>query len=186
MKRPLHFSHTIIQQIIQPGDTVIDATVGNGNDTVFLAELVGATGKVYGFDIQSQAIENTKKKLEEQSLMSQTQLIHDGHERIGDYLLHNQTIKAAVFNLGYLPKGDKSIITLPDTTLSAIKQCLDRLEKSGLISIMVYFGHEGGEKERDAVLNFVKQLPQEEFTVYQYQIINQVNHPPFLLVIEKR
>lgn len=186
MERPLQFSHRLLEEIIHRGDEVIDATVGNGYDTVFLADLVGEEGKVWGFDIQSQAIQVTKERLVSQKLDGQVQLIHAGHEQIDQYISPDHSIQAAVFNLGYLPKGDKSIITHPKTTLQALDHCLTRLVSGGLISIMVYFGHAGGENERDAILKFSQQLPQNDFTVYHYQIINQINQPPFLLIIEKK
>ena len=94
-------------------------------------------------------------------------------------------IRAAIFNLGYLPSADKSVITQPATTLTAIKKILERLEIGGRLAIMVYYGHEGGDKEKDAVLNFVKELDQQHFTVMLYQPLNQINTPPFLVMIEK-
>lgn len=186
MERPLQFAHYLLEEVIKKGDTVIDATVGNGYDTAFLAKSVGKEGKVYGFDIQKQAIKSTKNKLESEQLSTQTNLYLAGHEKIDQYLESDEQIQAATFNLGYLPRGDKSIITLPETTLAAINQCLNRLTQGGLVAIMVYFGHDGGKAEKEAVTNFARSLDQKKFTVYQYQIINQVNEPPFLLVIEKK
>ena len=171
---------------IVPGDHVIDATVGNGNDTTTLAAAVGQLGRVYGFDIQKDAIESTKEKLLLTGLSPQTELIHDGHENINDYISEEQSISAATFNLGYLPSGDKSIITKPETTISAIEQCLTRLRKGGIVSVMIYSGHEGGPEEQDAVSTFVTQLPQEEYQVLEYKYVNQKNNPPFLYLIEKR
>ena len=91
-----------------------------------------------------------------------------------------------MFNLGYLPSGDKSIITQPATTLSAIQQSLARLRKGGILSLMIYYGHEGGIKEKDAVDDLVVNLEQEKFQVLQYQFVNQKNNPPYLYLIEKR
>lgn len=186
LQAPLRFSHELLKKSIVPGDYVIDATVGNGNDTVMLARTVGEMGKVYGFDIQKKAIESTKEKLLLTGLLSQTVLIHDGHENINHYVENSQQISAAVFNLGYLPKGNKSIVTKPETTISAIDQCLNRLRKGGLISIMVYHGHEGGQEEKEAVDRFVTNLSQDDYQVLEYKFINQKNNPPFLYVIEKR
>ena len=88
--------------------------------------------------------------------------------------------------MGYLPKSDKSIITTVDTTLKAIEKSLIRLRKGGLITIMVYYGHEGGLEEKTGVANFVGNLPQEEYQVLKYEFVNQKNNPPFLFVIEKK
>jgi len=186
LKDPLRFSHALLKNSVVPGDHVIDATVGNGNDTVLLAQLVGQTGKVYGFDIQKEAIEATKEKLLLTGQLSQTELILDGHENMTEHLPKQEKISAAMFNLGYLPSGDKSIITKPDTTIPAIEQSLTLLRKGGLISLMIYHGHEGGKEEKEQVARFVNELPQKEYHVLQYKFVNQKNDPPYLYVIEKR
>ncbi|EMC18064.1 tRNA (mnm(5)s(2)U34)-methyltransferase [Streptococcus mutans] len=138
--------------------------------------------KVYAFDVQEQALIKTREKLGNLGF-NNVQLILDGHQTIDKYV--DGPIRAAIFNLGYLPSADKTIITKPDTTLEAIGKILDRLEVGGRISIMIYYGHEGGDKEKDAVLNFVKELDQQHFTVMLYQPLNQINTPPFLVMIEK-
>ncbi|GEL68168.1 class I SAM-dependent methyltransferase [Marinilactibacillus psychrotolerans] len=183
---PLRYCHHLLAQLVSSGDTVIDATVGNGQDTIKLAQLVGKTGKVYGFDIQETAIEETKKKVQLTGLTEQIKLINDGHEKMNDYITDNTKIQAIVFNLGYLPKGDKSIITLPDTTLSALEQGLNLLNVGGQILMMVYYGHDGGTEEKNAILAYLETLSQEKFSVLQYGFINQKNSPPFLIAIEKR
>ena len=122
LQQPLKFSHEVLKDTIITGDHVIDATIGNGNDTLLLAQLVGPYGKVYGFDIQDEAIKTTEDKLLLTGQRPQVQLINDGHENIDHYLEENELISAVTFNLGYLPKGDKSITTKPETTLTAIKK----------------------------------------------------------------
>ena len=185
IKRPLNFPHEILKNTIVEGDHVIDATVGNGHDTNLLAQLVGERGKVYGFDIQQQAIENTREKLLLTGQLSQVELIQDGHENINNYMPEGEQIAAITFNLGYLPKGDKSIITKAHTTVSAIEQSLVLLRKQGIISIMIYFGHEGGLEEKEKVDQFVADLPQVSYQVFMYKIVNQVNNPPYLYIIQK-
>lgn len=179
IKRPIELSHDFLSQVLDKNSIAIDATMGNGNDTVFLSHLAK---KVYAFDVQEQALIKTKEKLEQLNIKN-VQLILDGHQTIDKYV--DGPIRAAIFNLGYLPSADKTIITKPDTTLEAIGKILDRLEVGGRISIMIYYGHEGGDKEKDAVLNFVKELDQQHFTVMLYQPLNQINAPPFLVMIEK-
>jgi predicted methyltransferase len=185
LKSALRFSHELLAQTVQPGDIVVDATVGNGHDTVKLAQLVGKTGKVYGFDIQKQAIEETKKKILLTGLADQVELHQTGHEEM-DMIVSEENLSAVVFNLGYLPKGDKSIITQPTTTLQAISHSLKRLKRSGIVLLMIYHGHEGGKEEKNAVIDFVQELPQQEYSVLQYGFINQKNSPPFLVAIEKK
>ncbi|MFO8068848.1 MAG: class I SAM-dependent methyltransferase [Alkalibacterium sp.] len=182
----LSYTRSLIKETVQVGDTVVDATVGNGHDTLLLAECVGDTGHVIGFDIQKPALETTQHKLNEANLAHRVSLHHKGHEEIDTVLSSSTDLSLVVYNLGYLPKGDKGIITTPDTTLKSVEQALGHLKSKGLILLMIYYGHEGGETEKGAVLNYVEQLPQKEFSVLQYQFINQKNSPPFLIAIEKR
>ena len=181
LQRVLPYTKLLLEQAVTAGDTVIDATAGNGHDTYFLAELVGDAGKVYAFDIQEEAILSTRERVER---FSQVELVHDSHSKISSYV--NEPITAAIFNLGYLPKGDHSIITKAQSTLAAIEQCLALLKQKGLVLIVIYSGHEGGSEERDAVMEYVSQLPQASYDVLQYGFINQRHSPPFLVAIEKK
>ena len=178
MKRPLEMAHDFLAQVITPEDIVVDATMGNGYDTLFLAKLAK---QVYAFDIQEQALEKTSQRIQEAGLTN-VDLILQGHETVDQYVTE---VKAAIFNLGYLPSADKSIITQPQTTLEALEKLCQMLIKGGRIAIMIYYGHEGGDIERDAVLDFVSQLPQQEYTATIYRTLNQINNPPFLVMIEK-
>lgn len=188
LQRVLQYARTILTTALEPGDIAVDCTVGNGHDTVFLAELVGDNGHVFGFDIQKQAIVNTKQKLLERNLQQRVTLFQMGHEHVAQQIPTNvqSDVNGAIFNLGYLPKGDKSIVTTPDTTISAIKQLLGLMPSGGIIVIVVYHGHDEGKIERDALLSYTKNLHQESAHVLQYGFINQKNNPPFILAIEKR
>lgn len=179
IKRPLHLSHDFLAEVLDDGAVAVDATMGNGNDTAFLAQ---HAKKVYAFDVQEQALKSTQERLEKQAI-SNAQLILDGHQNLDKYV--SEPIRAAIFNLGYLPSADKTVITKPDTTLVAIEKILERLEIGGRLAIMIYYGHEGGDMEKDAVLEYVNQLDQWLFTVMLYQPLNQINQPPFLVMIEK-
>ena len=178
MKRPLEMAHDFLAQVITKDDTVVDATMGNGHDTLFLAKLAK---QVYAFDIQEQALEKTNQRLQAAGLTN-VQLILQGHETVDQFV---SELKAAIFNLGYLPSADKSVITRPHTTIEALEKLCNRLVKGGRIAIMIYYGHEGGDLEKDAVLNYVSQLPQQEYTATIYRTLNQINNPPFLVMIEK-
>ena len=186
LQTALHFSHTLLKEILQPGDLAIDATMGNGFDTLFLAELVGETGKVYSFDIQEQALRTTHEKLVNAGFATRAELLLQGHETIGEILDLNTSIKAAIFNLGYLPKSDKSIITLPATTKRAMDEILLRLTPTGRLIIVAYYGHTGGLSELSMVKDYCESLPQEQFSVLNYQFINQKNQPPILFCIERK
>lgn len=186
LKTALRFSHELLEEVIELGDTVVDATIGNGNDTLFLAKLVGEKGLVYGFDVQEQALENTTERLEKENSFSQARLLLQGHETIETNLLPDEKVKAAIFNLGYLPKGDKSVVTNELTTIRALEALLLRLEKSGRIVLVIYDGHDEGKIEKEEILNFVSKVEQEKFSVLNYHFINQRNNPPSLICIERK
>ena len=171
-------AHDFLAQVITQEDIVVDATMGNGHDTLFLAKLAK---QVYSFDIQKQALEKTSQRLQEAGLTN-VELLLQGHETVDQFV---REVKAAIFNLGYLPSADKSIITQPQTTLEALDKLCHMLVKGGRIAIMIYYGHEGGDIEKDAVMDFVSQLPQQEYTATIYRTLNQINNPPFLVMIEK-
>ncbi|WP_416151861.1 tRNA (mnm(5)s(2)U34)-methyltransferase [Salipaludibacillus sp. HK11] len=184
----LPFARDILQKSVTTNGIAIDATAGNGHDTEFLAKLVGDNGTVYSFDIQDQAINATRDRLEITNLEKQVHLIQDGHEKLETYLspTHHNNINGAIFNLGYLPGSDKSIVTTPSTTIEAIQQLSKHLKKGGIIVLVVYHGHEEGKVEKDMLLPFVESLPQTDFHVLEYRFINQKNTPPFIIAIEKK
>ncbi|MDQ0272257.1 class I SAM-dependent methyltransferase [Cytobacillus purgationiresistens] len=188
LERVLPFGRDLLKKAITPGDIVIDGTLGNGHDTLFLAQLIGSTGRVYGFDIQEAAILATKGRLAEHQLSDRVTLFHQGHETIIECIppIHHGKITGAVFNLGYLPGGDKDIVTRPNTTISAIDQLLDILAPEGIIVLVIYHGHPEGAVERDYILRYLKTVDQNRAHILQYQFINQMNNPPFIVAIEKR
>jgi len=174
----------IIKETVLTSDNVMDCTVGRGNDTLLLAELVGPLGKVYGFDIQSDALNYTKEKLGEKKLIDRVMLIHDGHENLLNYV-QDKKIKLAIFNLGYLPTGDHNIVTKPETTIQGIKSSLSLLCKNGILLITSYTGHSGGMEEKNVIENFLCDLEQKNYSVLKFQFINQINNPPILYGVEK-
>lgn len=187
LKSILNYAHYLIQQTVDQGETVIDATCGNGNDTLFLSHLVGDSGDVLAFDIQKQAITETKNLLADHQRKNVT-LIHDSHENIKAYINPEATnyIGGAIFNLGYLPKSDKQVVTKGEATTSAIDKILPLLKNDGLIVLVVYHGHEGGKDEKNKVLDYAIHLNQNQYKVLQYGFINQKNDPPFIVAIQKR
>ena len=179
------YSHSILEKYLEKDDIVIDATVGNGNDTLFLAKLVGENGKVYGFDIQKKAIKNTESKLVENNMLDRVNLIEQGHENIKEHV-KSQEIAAILFNLGYLPGSDKDVITTPKTTIPAIRNGLDVLIDGGIMVLVIYPGHDGGKKEKDEIIKLTSDLDRKKFNVLHYYYLNQQNKPPEVLVIRKR
>lgn len=187
IKGIINYSHHLLEESVCSGDTVIDATCGNGHDTLFLSKLVGEDGKVLAFDVQEQAVENTRKLLNEHSCKN-AELILDNHAHLSHHLSPDQTgqIGGAIFNLGYLPGGDKSIITSAASTIIALDTILLYLKQNGIIVLVIYHGHPGGQEEKEAILKHVIQLDQKSFNVLQYRFINQKNNPPFIVAIERK
>lgn len=185
IKGIINYSHHLLEKSVRKGETVIDATSGNGNDTLFLSKLVGENGHVLSFDIQKQAIEATEQLLESHNRDNVT-LIHDSHSLIRKYVEDDVTIGGAIFNLGYLPKGDKSIVTKGATTITAFNTILDYLKKGGIIVLVVYHGHDEGQQEKEAIVRHVIQLDQKIYNVLRYGFINQKNNPPFIIAIQKK
>ena len=173
-----------LDKIVQKGDIVIDATMGNGYDTIYLGNLVGENGKVYAFDVQEEAIKSTKKKVERAHMTDRVELILDGHQNLDKYV--KEEVSCVVFNLGYLPRAKHVVITKPDTTLEAIKKSLKLLKPNGIISIAAYIGHEGGLEEKNYICEYLDNLNQNEFNVLHMQFTNQINNPPQLILIEKK
>lgn len=178
---------TIVKELmvsnIKDGDIVLDATAGNGYDTLILSSLVGPKGRVYGFDIQNIAIELTREFLDENSSLDNVILINDSHEYIDKYI--NKKLSFIIYNLGYLPKGDKSIKTNSKSTINSIKKALELLDINGLLVVTVYVGHEGGPEEKEALEDLFLRLDQKSYNVLKYDFINQANDPPILYCIEK-
>lgn len=179
------FAHELLSKAVKAGDVAVDATCGNGNDTLYLSTLVGEKGHVYGFDIQEQAIFNTKALLEKNERKNCT-LIHDSHALADKYIEESIQISAAIFNLGYLPRSDKRIITKPESTLIAVEKLLYLLKQNGVLILVVYAGHPGGSEEKEAIIQFAASLDPKAFTVLRYQLLNMKKEPPFVVAIEKK
>ena len=153
--------HKSLLAHLKHGVTCIDATAGNGFDALFLASHAGETGHIYAFDIQQRAIDNTKKRLAEADLLDRVTLIRAGHETMLEQVpaTEHGKVDIIVFNLGYLPRTDKSVITIESTTLQALNSSLKLLSSRGYISILAYPGHPGGREETEAVKAWAKDLP---------------------------
>ena len=185
--RLVDLAHQIIAEVLTADDVVIDATVGNGHDTAFLARQVGGGGQVYGFDIQSDAIHNTESLLKAQETVDRVLLFQTGHENLSKYipLRHQNMIRAVMFNLGYLPGGDKQLTTSIESSLVAIKSAVQLISVGGRISILCYTGHPGGQEETETIKTYAQSLP-NEFDVTIQAPITKVKLPPELIIIEKK
>ncbi|HOJ10717.1 MAG TPA: class I SAM-dependent methyltransferase [Clostridiales bacterium] len=185
IKNALNQSHDYIKNLVKSGDVVVDATAGNGNDTLMLAKLVGEKGKVYSFDIQEKALENTLRKLIDAGVEERVTVIKADHQYMDTYITEKGQTKAIMFNLGYLPGGDHSISTKPETTIQAVKKAMDLIMPGGLISIVVYYGGDSGFNEKNSIMEFIKTIDPKKYVVMKTEFVNQINCPPILLFIER-
>jgi len=173
----------LIKSELEHISVAVDATMGNGNDTLFLSEFVGDQGKVYAFDVQKEAIESTRKRLDEEGASNVT-LIHDGHEHMLDHI--DEPVDLIMFNLGYLPKGDHKIITEPESTCQAIDAGLRIMKVGGLLTIISYYGHPGGLREMSAVKSFLTSLDEKHYDVMEMNAINKKKSPPIIYIVRKK
>lgn len=177
-------AHYLLRERVKPGDRVLDATCGNGNDTLLLARLVGVDGTVWAFDIQSTALRETARLLEENGMLPRAILLEAGHERIAEFV--NERLNAVVFNLGFLPGSDRSCITLPDTTIPALSQALEMLQQGGILLVALYPGHDGGDEEAAMVEEWGMGLNPSDYNVWRHRQLNRSLNAPYLIMVERR
>lgn len=169
-----------ISQYLRDGDTAVDATCGNGHDTLALAKM--GAGKIYAFDVQETAIINTERLLKKENIpLDDVHLILDSHAGMCNYI--KEKVQVVVFNLGYLPSADKSVITNTDSTIAAVKEAMKLLKKDGLICISMYSGHPGGQEEKQTLLDFAESLDDRTWHTAYINMRNQRNNPPEILLI---
>ncbi|MCI6004551.1 MAG: class I SAM-dependent methyltransferase [Blautia sp.] len=173
-----------IQEQVNEGDICIDATMGNGNDTLLLCSLCGETGTVLAFDIQDLALEHTKKLLDSHHALQNYRLILDSHTNMRHYA-SEETVSCIVFNLGYLPGGDHALATRSETSIQALEESLVLLKKGGMISLCIYSGGDSGFEERDAVLSWLSSLDSRKYLVLKTEYYNRPNNPPIPVIILK-
>jgi len=182
----------IVGQYVHKGDTVIDGTMGNGHDTLALAKLVGPEGRVIAFDVQPMALENTRALMEserEDVGGANFRLILDSNANMRKYVGGDgepEEVNAVLFNLGYLPGGDKSVTTTKAETLRAVNEALDLVKPGGLICTVLYSGHAQGAEEKTALLDWAKELNAKEYHVAYISMWNQKKCPPEILLITKK
>lgn len=170
---------------------MVDATCGNGHDTLALLKMVAdqsGKGCVYGMDIQDYALESTTSLLDKSFNPNERKLVKLFllcHSRMEDVIPKGTFVRLVAFNLGYLPGGDKSIITTSNTTLLALQAASRILGSKGLISILVYVGHPGGREELETVLAFASTLPVQTWVCCKFEMLNRPNSPILVLLFKK-
>lgn len=188
MRSILEFAHDLVAAALRPGDVAVDATVGNGHDTVFLAEQVGDAGRVVGVDVQAEAIAHTRHRLDATGWGDVVTLVTGSHDVLAAHVPDRDhgRVGAVTFNLGYLPGSDHDVVTRPDTTIPALDAAVDLLRPGGIVTVVVYTGHDGGAAEAEAVHAWAEALPQASAHALVYQFVNQRNDPPHLIAVERR
>mgnify|MGYP001238696717 CR=1 FL=1 len=178
--------HTILTNHLHEGGQAIDATAGNGYDTLFLAEQVGSSGKVTAIDIQDCAIRSTREKLESAGLIDRVKLVTDDHAISLRKLIVNdhEKVAAITFNLGYLPGSDKSIQTRTESTEEALAASIQLLSPGGYLCVTAYRGHSGGTSEAETVESFMRKSQMEGHAVDCHEPESS-HSPPILWLLKK-
>ncbi|MDX8430554.1 MAG: class I SAM-dependent methyltransferase [Candidatus Algichlamydia australiensis] len=171
----IDLAHDFWKKVLQPGDIAIDATCGNGNDSLFLAQLIAPTGQLHCIDLQKEAIENTRSKLK--FFLSNTHFYHGSH-----IVLPPVSPKIIVYNLGYLPGSDKSVTTMTASTLASIENALQIIRPGGLISITCYPGHSEGAVEEKSISNFVSSISKNKYTSTSIEWKNRLKSPSLIFI----
>ena len=170
-----------IMKHLKEGDTVVDFTMGNGNDTLFLSKAVGESGKVYAFDIQEEALTSTRAHLEENGAPENYTLICASHHRVKEFV--NEPINAGMFNLGYLPRsGRKALTTMRQTTMPAVEAAIELLAPDGVLIVAIYPGHEEGALEGEMLREYFKTLSKYRICPSEFKILNSPTSPYFFIV----
>ncbi|WP_411825858.1 class I SAM-dependent methyltransferase [Luteolibacter sp. AS25] len=181
--RPTQLLHHFLETSVQAGETVIDATCGNGHDTLFLARLVGSSGNVIATDVQQQAIDSTRMRLEQELGFNNCSTHLLCHSRLRE-IAEPDSISAIVFNLGYLPGAAHELTTTPEKTVKALEAAVTLLRPGGSIGVVCYTGHPGGGDEAEVVEKFFNDLQNHQTA--RYGIVGTLKPAPFLLFSTKR
>lgn len=174
----------LIEKALYPGATAVDATLGNGHDALWLCSLVGEEGRVYGFDVQAEAVQNSQNRLQEAGVDQRARLILDGHQHMLKYV-PAESADAVMFNLGWLPGAAHGVTTQTETTLQAVNAALMVLKEEGILTICVYPGHEEGAREREALIDWARSLNEREYDAMLRCYLNQSKDPPLMIAVKK-
>jgi ubiquinone/menaquinone biosynthesis C-methylase UbiE len=169
---------------VRRGDIVVDATCGTGQDTAALAKAVGPEGRVYAFDIQKKALLMTEARLKAHGY-NNVHLMMKSFESMSSHLPEGSAA-AAVFNLGYLPGGDHSVTTTAETTIRGLEAALRTVKTGGIVTVVLYDGHEAGREEKKSVMDWAESLDSKQYHAVYVNMLNQKNDPPEILWITKK
>ena len=171
-------------RILRHGDTAVDCTLGNGHDACTLASLVGEKGRLIGFDAQAEAVERSRRRLCEAGLLERCTLYPTGHEHLAEIV--TMPVRCIVFNLGWLPGGDKRITTRWETTGRAVQAALELLLPGGLLTVCAYPGHAEGAEERDRLAALFSQLRPQDYNVLHQRFLNAGPGAPECFAVQRQ
>ena len=178
----LGLAHDFLRRQVKPGAVCIDATAGRGRDTALLCRLAGPAGRVLAFDIQADAVRQTRKLLEQEGLTAE--VVQDSHANMEQYAAP-ETVDCIVFNFGRLPGGDPHIFTVAESSIAAIDAGLRLLKPGGVMSLSLYYGGANGYEERDAILAHLRTLDDRRCSVLVCDWANRRNDPPMPIFLWK-
>lgn len=179
--RPTELAWSLLRPAIRDGDLVIDATSGNGHDTVFLAECVGPRGRVIAFDVQDEAIRSAVQRVETADFSDRVEFYMKSHVHMEEHAQPG-SLAAVMFNLGYLPGADHGRTTVVGETLSAMDAAARLLKPGAVLSVVCYPGHEAGADEARAVEEWMAARTADGWRVAKYAMLGTLRPAPFLLV----
>lgn len=180
----LGLAHRFMAAHIRPGQTCIDATAGRGRDTLFLCRLVGETGQVLALDIQAEAVAATRQLLEAEGCAARARVLQLCHSRLGE-LAAPESVDGIMFNFGWLPGGDHTVFSQPETSVRAVEAALSLLRPGGVMSLCLYYGRENGTAERDALLRYLSTVDNRRYTVIVGDFLNRTGDYPIPVCVIK-
>jgi hypothetical protein len=184
----LDLAHHYWQRLLYNGGWAIDATLGNGKDTLKLAQLLaGKPGGIIGIDIQPQAVQRTLEHLQDHLSPEELGRIHlfcQSHETF-PALAEQHLIQLIVYNLGYLPKGNKQVTTMATSTLESVNKGFNMIAPGGALCITCYPGHEEGSREEQELLHCLSCLDATSWNVCHHAFPNRTLSASVFL-IQKR
>ena len=183
LKSARYLADEMLGRVLRPGDAAVDATMGNGHDTLFLCEAVGPSGTVYAFDIQPQAVASSEALLRQHGMLERARLHCAGHQHMDEYV--REKVRAVVFNLGWLPGGDHSVTTRWETTREAVEKALDLLLPMGMLVICTYPGHPEGDRERQELVSLLAGLSNRQYNVLHQRFLNAAPGAPECFAVQK-
>ena len=177
--------HEFLEAHLTPGGLFLDATCGNGNDTLFLCRLAGQNGRVLGMDIQPQAVDRTNRRLKEAGYDKIGRAVLYDHARLGE-LVQPGKVDCVLFNFGWLPGAEHDIHSTADGSVPALRAALDALRPGGVLAAVLYSGKVIGDAEKQAALTFFRTLPLTKYTVLVCEFANWADTAPLPCFVIKK